>query len=117
VKNADLTEVKNGCTVTLATDFCLAARGADSVDPKKTVDVYYFKDAAHSRIFENPSNFKKVDVTGSLASAIMEIKLVSGKPTPVIAIVGHNSSGFMIALPQGTSINEAAAFAATLALS
>lgn len=117
VRNSELSEVQIGCSTTLTTDFCLAARGADAKDPAKSVDVYFFKDAAHSRIFENPANFQETSVTGSLAAAAMEINLVSGKPTPVIVVVAPNSSGFMVALPQGTSSADAAAFASNLALS
>lgn len=117
VSNSKLTAVQIECATTLATDFCLAARGEDETDPTKTMDVYFFKDAAHSRIFENPANFKPGSVSGSLASASMEINLVSGKPTAVVVVVAPNSSGFMIALPQGTTSEAAAAFANNLVLS
>lgn len=117
VKNNTLSPIQIECSTTLTTDFCLAARGADSVDPAKTLDIYYLKDAAHSRIFENPTNFQQTTVAGSLAAASMEINLVAGKPTPVIVVVAPNSSGFMIALPQGTSSSAAAAFASNLSLS
>jgi hypothetical protein len=117
VANSKLTAVQIECSTTLPTDFCLAARGADSVDATKTLDVYFFKDAAHSRIFENPENFKPSSVSGALVSATMEINLVSGKPTPVIVVVAPNSSGFMISMPQGTSVEDTAAFAKNLVLS
>lgn len=117
VANNKLTAVQVECSATLVTDFCLAARGVDSTDAAKSLDVYFFKDAAHSRIFENPANFKPGAVPGSLAAASMEINLVSGKPTAVVVVVAPNSSGFMIALPQGTSSEDAAAFTKNLMLS
>jgi hypothetical protein len=117
VANSKLTGAQIECSATLITDFCLAARGSDATDPNKNLDIYFFKDAAHSRIFENAENFKKVDVPGSLAAASMEINLVSGKPTPVIVVVAPNSSGFMVALPQGVSTEDAAAFVKNLVLS
>lgn len=117
VVNSKLTPVQVECSATLATDFCLAARGIDSTDATKNLDIYFFKDAAHSRIFENPANFKPGSVSGSLAAASMEINLVAGKPTAVVVVVAPNSSGFMIALPQGTSSEAAAAFTKNLMLS
>lgn len=117
VVNTKLTAVQVECSATLATDFCLAARGVDSADATKNLDIYFFKDAAHSRIFENPANFKPASIPGSLAAASMEINLVAGKPTAVVVVVAPNSSGFMIALPQGTSSEAAAAFAKNLMLS
>lgn len=117
VKGVPLTGVQVACDTTLETDFCLVARGATPADATKMLDIYFFKDAAHSRIFENPSNFNKIEVSGSLAAASMEINLIGGKPTQVIVVVAANSSGFMIALPQDTTSDAAATFAESLALS
>jgi hypothetical protein len=117
VANTKLTGSQIECSATLVTDFCLAARNADTEDAAKNLDIYFFKDAARSRIFENAENFKKIDVPGSLAAATMEINLVGGKLTPIIVVVAPNSSGFMVALPQGTSSEDTAAFAKNLTLS
>lgn len=117
VSNTKIAASQIECSATLVTDFCLAARNADAADATKNLDIYFFKDAARSRIFENAENFKKVDVSGSVAAATMEINLVSGKPTPVIVVVAPNSSGFMVALPQGTSDENIAAFVKNLVLS
>lgn len=116
VANSKLTASQIECTVTLSTDFCLAARGTDAADTNKTLDIYFFKDAARSRVFENAENFKKANVAGSLTSATMTINLVAGKPTPVVVVVAPNGSGFMISLPQGTS-DDAEAFTKNLTLS
>lgn len=120
ISNTKIMASQIECSVTLVTDFCLAARNADTADTAdatKNLDIYFFKDAARSRIFENAEKFKKVNVSGSIAAATMEINLVSGKPTPVIVVVAPNSSGFMVALPQRTSDEDIAAFVKNLVLS
>lgn len=102
------------CVVNNPTDFCLSARSIDGTDQE--VDVYFLKDGAHSRIFENPSNFNTVEVSGASSAGVMEVSLVGGQPTPVIGLVNSDSSGFMVALP-GATLDEASAFASTLSIS
>lgn len=123
VSGAKLNPTQTECAAVKSTDFCLAARGTTATMPatdtkvetvSTEVDVYHFKDAAHSRIFENPSEYKELEVPGASASAVMKVALVGGQPTPVIVVVNSDSSGFMVALPSITSIDEAAAIAGQL---
>lgn len=80
------------CKVTQPTDFCLAARG---VSGEKPFDLYYLKDAAHSRLFENPSTFKKLTVANSPSAAILPLQM-GGAKLPTAVIVNTDSSGWMI---------------------
>lgn len=108
-----LAATQNECAVILPTDFCLAAT-SETNDP--TVHAYYLKNAAHSRLFEDPVSFRAVEVPGASAAAVLEMSLAAGKMTPVIAVVFEDSSGYMIALPDATSVDEAAALAGTLSV-
>lgn len=114
IKNVEIVGAQIECVVTQPTDFCLSARTLDTA--KQEMDIYFLKDAAHSRMFENPSNFRTVDVPGATTAGVMEIALIGGKPTPIIVVVNSDSSGFMIALPNAT-LDEAASIATSLIVS
>lgn len=94
IKGSKLKDTQIECIVKNTTDFCLA--GYAEVRDIKT-NVYYLKDAAHSRLFEAAENFQKQEVEGALTAGTMTINL-SGQ-TPIIAIVAENGSGFIITLP------------------
>lgn len=94
IKGSKLKDTQVECKVKNVTDFCLA--GYAEVRDIKT-NVYYLKDAAHSRLFEAAENFQKQEVEGALTAGTMTINL-SGK-TPIIAVVAKNGSGFIITLP------------------
>lgn len=94
IKGSKLKETQVECKVKNATDFCLAGY-AEVRDIK--MNVYYLKDAAHSRIFESTENFTPQTVEGALTAGSMTVNL-SGQ-TPVITVVAENSSGFIITLP------------------
>lgn len=111
INGITLVAAENECSVNAPTDFCLAAVSSEDV---QTVHTYYLKDAANSRMFENPTNFTPVEVPGASAAAALDIALAGGKMTPIVVVVLPNSSGFMMALPDATSVDEAVAFAGTL---
>lgn len=94
INGAQLTEPQTKCTVNNTNEFCLA--GYAKLQDKK-VDIYYLKDAAHSRLFENAENFQKIDILGSATAGSMDIKLNDNKT--IIAIANKDSSGYMIVLP------------------
>lgn len=81
------------CSVASIVDLCFA--GTVTIG-ENTSYVYYLKDAAHSNLFENPENFVEVDINGTTASALMDIKLSSQDKEKVLAIVFGDMSGLMI---------------------
>lgn len=81
------------CSVASIVDLCFA--GTVTIG-ENTSHVYYLKDSAHSNLFENPENFAEVDINGTTASALMDIKLSSQDKEKVLAIVFEDMSGFMI---------------------
>lgn len=106
-----ITGPSTSCKVTQPTDFCLAARGTST---SLNYDIYYLKDAAHSRLFENPASFKKISVQKSPVSAILPLQM-GDKKLPTIVIVNDNSSGWMI-VSQGSNPGELEALAQAITI-
>jgi hypothetical protein len=132
IKNQKLIQSETDCEANAPTDFCFAARTEIQVDETATqsetteetaetssnineLNVYFFKDAAHSRIFENPEDFKKIEVPGASTAGIMTVDL-AGDTSPTIVVVNNNSSGFMITLMGDSTLAEAEKLAATLSV-
>lgn len=91
--NSTTTPPDTNCLVRAASDFCYAA---ELKTDKTTAHIYFMKDAAHSRIFENPKNFQKTSVNGATAAATMNVSVGSENNKPVLAIVFEDMSGLMI---------------------
>lgn len=87
-----LTNESGPCKVVEKTDFCLAARG---VTNKIDYSVFFAPDAAHSRMFENPKTFTKVDVPGAKVAGLLTLDK-NDKDTPALVIVHDDSSGWLI---------------------
>lgn len=97
LKGAKLTPPAQQCRITDPTEFCLVATGSGS---GVGFDLYYLKDAAHSRLFENPASFTKVSVANSPAAGVVPIN--TGKENAQAGvIVNPNSSGWMIVAESG----------------
>lgn len=92
---ATVEPAKIECKVNKATDFCLA--GVITFNETLTTDVYYMKDAAHSRLFEKYKNYEQLEIQGASTSGTLDITLAGTKT--VIVVVTDNSSGFMIVMP------------------
>lgn len=99
LKFTNVEMVSTQCSTVQVTDFCLAAQ---SKDTKLGYDVYFVKDAVHSRLFEKPLNFEKVDVKGSPSSGILTIQFSADKQNPVLVTTNKDSSGWMIVVANGT---------------
>lgn len=100
--DAKITGADANCTVTNAPDFCYA--GNVKIEDNKA-QVYYLKDAAHSRFFENPENFKKVEVQGAEASATMNVSISSDEKQTILVVVFEDMSGIMLTFDDNSSIN------------
>lgn len=96
-----------GCVVINPNDFCFAGNGTLVTD-KIPLEFYYLKDAAHSRMFDNATNFEEVTIKGAAVAGTMN----SGSDAnslKLLTIINDDSSGFMIRLPEGAStahVNE-----------
>lgn len=97
IEEAVLTPATTVCEVSHPTDFCLAGRG---VSGNVNYDIYYLKDAAHSRMFENPENFKKVQIVGAEAAGVLNLKM-GDRVTPTLVAVQSDSSGWMMVFQSG----------------
>lgn len=97
------------CKVTQPTDFCLAAQGKNDKAP---FDIYYLKDAAHSRLFENPATFKKLTVANTPITGILPLQMGEDK-LPTAVLVNEDSSGWMV-VTQGADPAALETFVATL---
>ena len=100
--DAKITGADADCIVTNTSDFCYA--GTVKIEDN-TAQVYYLKDAAHSRFFENPENFKKVEVQGAEASATMNVSISSEEKQTILVVVFEDMSGVMITFDDNSSIN------------
>lgn len=90
-----VSSAQNECTVTKPTDLCLAARGETST---VKYDVYLLKDAAHSKLFQNPTKFASLTLANSPVSGILTTTDSSGDPLTMLVIVDKSSTGFMVLL-------------------
>lgn len=80
------------CTLTKAEEFCLIGRDGSA---KPQFNVIFLKDAAHSRLFENPSNFKREIVKGAETAGSLDIE-TGGRSNRGLVIVSSDSSGWLI---------------------
>lgn len=87
-----LSKTVTACETRNPTDLCLSSYAKQN---DKQYDIYYLKDAAHSRIFENAENTKKLNITGAQASATLTLKTEDNEK-PALVILNKNSSGYMI---------------------
>lgn len=92
------------CNISNPTDFCQVASGKND-KTKESFDIYYLKDAAHSRLFENPVDFQKANIVGSPSSGTMKIDL-GGSKANILTIVNKNSSGWLIVMNNNANTNN-----------
>ena len=90
---------KNKCTVSQPTDFCIVT---EIESQKKLQQVFFFKDAVHAKIFENPEHFEQLDFPN--AKAALTTVMIGDKQVPAIVIVHKDSSGWVITQEDGTPI-------------
>lgn len=100
ITGASLTRPENGCEVSSPTSFCLAGYGDISGIP---VEVYYFKDIAHSMFFNNPKSFKVVEGGTSNNTVVITDISFAGNERKTIVIGRSDASGFMITSSQEQS--------------
>ncbi len=86
-----LEPASTACQVTQPTDFCIAARGNVA---GTQIEIYYLKDAVHSRLFENPTDFNPI-TTPKGKSATLTIQ-IGEKKYPALIMAHEDSSGWMI---------------------
>lgn len=94
--------IVNTCDVVQPTDFCLAATGVFEEEP---MNIYFFNDAVHSRMFENPSEYQEVEIKGSPASVVLVLEVAGEKGVGVVT-AGEDSSGFLITLPDSMGMKD-----------
>jgi hypothetical protein len=92
INGQEITPSTADCKVTQPTDFCLTARMTTADD---SYEIYYLKDAAHSRIFENPITFEKTELENSEAAGYLALQM-GPKTVPALVTINKNSSGWMI---------------------
>lgn len=102
ITNATLAPAETECKVTTPVQFCLV--GTATYSDELVTDIYFQKDAARSRIFENHENFQKHDIPGTSTAGSMNITLVGDQT--VLATVGKNSSGYMFVFSEKNPTQE-----------
>lgn len=80
------------CTVTKNTDFCLVG---STTEGDVMYNIYFFKDAAHSMLFEDVSNFTKATVKGSPSAGVLPVD-TNNQKNAALAVVNKDSSGWVI---------------------
>lgn len=93
-----LTPASTACKVVDPTDFCLAGRLTHG-DLKASL--FFLKDAAHSRMFENPPTHEMVEVAGAQVAALLPLDL-GAEDRPSLVVVHPDASGWIIMLEEGT---------------
>lgn len=93
LEGSELSAPTYSCRVEMEpTDFCLAASG----EVGETVfNVYYLKDAAHSKLFQDPSYWMELEVAGSSGAGLLPLVTGSDSEFPTIVALNSNSSGWM----------------------
>lgn len=94
--------IVNTCDVVQPTDFCLAATGVFEEEP---MNIYFFNDVVHSRMFENPSEYEEVEIKGSPAAVVLVLEVAGEKGVGVLT-AGKDSSGFLITLPDSMGLKD-----------
>ena len=92
---------------TAATEFGPAAKSTVE-GPWQGTTVYLFKDMVRSKAFRDAQEGELVEVEGSPAAAVMTLELTGGERT-VLAALAPDSTGFMVVLPEGATLEEAKA--------
>lgn len=98
-KEGKLQSASDPCTLSQGDEFCLVASGNNK---KQSYDVYYLRDAANSRLFENPKNFQKTTLSGAAAAATLKMS-IGDKEFPALATLNRNSSGWMVIFKNGNA--------------
>lgn len=93
------------CTVSQATDFCLTGLIHDNTE----IDVYYLKDAVHSRLFPDNKDYTPLKIQGSPAAGALPMD-IAGEKRSAIAIANKDSSGWMLVVKKG-DVNQIASLA------
>lgn len=102
-KEAEIAKSSLVCSVKESSDFCLAGY----VKLKENyATVYFFKDAARSRFFEDPEDFTPVEIKGATAAATMKVSVGSKKKEQVLALVLDDMSGIMVTFDNNESIDD-----------
>lgn len=74
------------------TDFCYAARGeVEGIG----VDIYYLKDAVHSKLFYEPEYWTELTVENSDGAGLLPVELGDDNQFPTVVVLNENSSGWM----------------------
>lgn len=95
LKGSKIINPVDPCSSTEITDFCLVGR----IVTDTPADIFFLKDAARSRLFENPKGFAPVKVPGSPAAATLKLNLGENDASAFV-VLNKNSSGWMI-VPKG----------------
>lgn len=97
VKGKKIYNPSENCAVSEPTDFCLTGIIQDkSVE----ADIYYLKDAVHSRLFEGVTQYNPIQVPGSPAAGVLSMD-IAGEKRRTVAIANLDSSGWMIVVKKG----------------
>lgn len=101
--NGEILKPTAECKIVRATDFCLAAQGELG---ETKFDIYFIKDVARTRLFEQASPLKQVEVNNATSAATIDFPV--GKETfPSLVVMNDDSSGWLITVVNGdeTAIN------------
>lgn len=88
-------KTNNNCDMKMNTDFCLIANGTYGENEQPNIDIYYFKDLVHTKLFEEPEKFELFEKEGSPVSAHTTLK-VGDSTIPATTIALEDSSGWVI---------------------
>lgn len=100
VPGVKFSQSRTPCTVNDVGDFCMVARGTAT---GMKINAYFLKDAARSRLFENPSSFSVMKISGASAAATLPMP-VSGKNMTTYVVVNKNSTGWLFVVVEGSSV-------------
>lgn len=103
VSGYEIIKTQQNCTVSKASEFCLAGRV--KVSEAKEVFIYLLKDARNSRLMEKPQDFNLTEVSGAKVAATMKIALPN-PGTSILATVNLDNSGFIFAYPENMTQEE-----------
>lgn len=96
IRDADLTVAATDCSITDPTEFCLAGR---LVQSDAEYDIFFMKDAAHSRLFEDPASWTEVSLKNAQVAGILPMNMGSEEESRTgLVIVNSDSSGWLIVL-------------------
>lgn len=113
LEGSELSAPTYSCKVEMEpTDFCLAASGT----MEETVfNVYYLKDAARSKLFQDPGYWVELEVEGSSGAGLLPLSTGSDSEFPTIVALNSNASGWMIVFQEADQ-DKVAEFASKISL-